>query len=178
MRIGEVNEDNYKIYQQLLDIKNTKSLDDDENKLEKDFSFEARAADIYASGYGIEGMMVREGDPTGHHKMVPVPDWIKKAVIDCEREIFIKNANGTGGTEDGNRVAAIIIDYIKTIPPDERLSTAWTLQQVWGPEARRMEAHLREIVPDWKPGQSFDRNIFANWEPGYGSDENHLDIIA
>jgi len=70
MRIGEVNKDNYKIYQQLLGIKNTKALDnlldDDEDKPVKIPSFEELAAAAYASGHGLEGMMVREGD-TSHY---------------------------------------------------------------------------------------------------------------
>ncbi|MDR0303931.1 MAG: DUF3879 family protein [Chitinispirillales bacterium] len=181
MRVGDINKDNYKVFQQLLNIKNTKPLDDlfdkDEDKVGKNLSYEELAAKLYASGDVLEGMLVRPGD-VSWKKIVPVPDWIKKAVIDHIREVIITNHNGTRSTEDGDKGSAIKLDYIKTLPPSERLSASWTLGRIASAEDQRMDAHIKANFPDWKPGQSFDSSIFDDWKPGYELDENHLDIKA
>jgi hypothetical protein len=178
MRIGEINKDNYKMYLQLIGAKNTKPLDDlfDEDKVEKRLSFEELAADAYARGHCLEGMMVKDGDTGSWHKIVPVPDWIRQAVIDYEREIWVTNANGTASTEQGDNSAAIKLNYLKTIPPSERLSARFTLQQIAGEEAHRLILYLKEKVPGWNPGQSFDRRILT--DTNYGLDDNHLDVKA
>jgi hypothetical protein len=179
MRIGEVNRDNYSYYLQLLGIKDTKSLDKllgkDDSVAEKDYSFEARAKRMVELGYAEEGMMVREGD-TSWQKIVSVPENIKQAVINERRNSILETANGTLTAESGGRENTIIWDYVKTLPPSERLSASWTLQRITQIEGARIGDYLKSQIPGWQPGQAFDRNILT--ESNYGLDENHLDITV
>jgi hypothetical protein len=179
MRIGEVNRDNYSYYLQLLGVKDTKPLDKllgkDDSVAEKDYSFEARAKRMVELGYVIEGTMTREGD-TSWQKIVPVSDEIKQAMIDKRRESILETANGTLTTKSGDEEGALIRTYILTLPPDERLSAAWTLQKITQAEGGRIDTYLKSQIPGWQPGQTFDRSILM--ESNYGLGENHLDITV
>ena len=110
--------------------------------------------------------------------MVYVSDEIKKAVIDYACEVIITNHNGTGTTEQGNKAAAIELNYLKTIPPEQRLAASWTFTQIASAEAQRMDAHIKANFPDWKPGQSFDKSIFDDWKPDYDLVNIPLDVKA
>jgi len=175
MRIGEVNKDNYKYYLQLLGVKN-QSLDNlyGEGKTERDFSFEARAKRMVELGYVMDGMMADEGD-VSWKQIVPVPDSVKQAVIDYERKTFAANANGMVTAKQGDEANAIIYDYLKTIPPKERLSASWTLGQAAQAEAQRLVDYVKANVPGWKNGQHFDPKILTGTNYGLG---NNLDVRA
>jgi len=170
MRIGEVTKDNYQSYLQLLGVKNT-SLDNlyGEGKIEKDFSFEARSKRMVELGYAMEGMMVDEGD-VSWKQIVPVPDWIKQKVIDNERAVFVGNANGMVTAKQGDEANNIILNYIKTLPPKERLSASWTLGQIGQAEAQRLADYVKANVPGWKHGQHFDTEILTGSNYGLGDD--------
>lgn len=171
MRIGDMNQDNYKLYFNLLGVKDTKQLDQmlrkDPGAEKKDYSFEARAKRMVELGYAEEGMMVREGD-TSWQKIVSVPDDIKQAVINKRRESILETANGTLTAASGDAEAALAMKFLKTLPPRERLSASYTLQKIAQAEGGRISDYLKSQIPGWKSGQAFDRKILTESNYGMG----------
>ena len=47
----------------------------------------------------------------------------------------------------------------QNVPEDERLSVAWTLNQIRLEEAQRLADKVRTINPDWQYGEPFDTSI-------------------
>lgn len=76
--------------------------------------------------------------------------------------------------EQGDKAGAIVLNYIKTLPPSERASASWTLQQIGIAENQRLVDYVKSRIPEWKHGQTFDRNIFADTS----SVANGIDIKA
>ena len=169
MRIGDINNDNYKLYQQLLGIKSDKALDDfidgDEKLKEKDYSFEAREKRMVELGYAEEGMMIREGD-TSWRKIVPVSKEIKDKIIETVRRQFLSNANGMSTAGDGDEIGAIMKEYRKNIPAGDRLSVTWTLGEIASSEVVRLAEFVKAKVPGWEAGKPFDPSIFEDYHGG------------
>lgn len=161
--------DNYKEFLKLIGVKNTESLDqliDDAKSKEAEFdhSYEARNARLVAAGHE-DGMLIREGD-TSFRKIVPVSDDIRKKIINTVFEHFMKNGNGMGTAEDGDKIGAIMKEYRKNIPPKDRLSVTWTLDQISMGEAERLVNKVKAHDPSWKFGEPFDKSIFDDYVPG------------
>jgi hypothetical protein len=192
MRIGQVNQENYKDFLKILGVKNPKGLEklngedgsgekgksktsglDQFGQKKGDYSFEAQAARAVAAGLAMEGMVVRHDDES-HKVIVPVSDSIKQKVIDNLRQTIIANGNGTITAEQGDKAAAIAKEYLMTLPPSERLSASWTLQKIEQAEGQRISDYIRSQVPGWTHGQSFDRSILLKSNFGL----NHMDIKA
>jgi hypothetical protein len=186
MRIGQVNQDNYKDMLRIIGVKNPKSLEklhgesegndkglDQFGQKKGDYSFEAQAARAVASGRAIEGMVVRPGDESWK-VIVPVSDSIKQKVIDNLRQTIIANGNGTITAEQGDKAAAIAKEYLKTLPPEQRLSASWTLQKIEQAEGQRISDYIKSQVPGWTHGQKFDTSILTKSNFGL----NHMDIKA
>lgn len=169
MRIGNINKDNYKLYQQLLGVKNNKALEDfingDEKLEEKDHSFEAREKRLVELGYVEEGMMIREGD-TSWRKIVPVSNEIKDKIVETIRRQFITNANGMLEDIDGDEIGAIMKEYRKNIPAKDRLSVTWTLGEIASSEAERLVEFVKAKVSGWDYGKPFDPSIFEDYHGG------------
>lgn len=180
MRIGEVNKDNYKEYLKLFDVKNTKAVEksidsvwgkDKENELEQ--SFEAFAAHWVKMGYALEGMIAIDGDDNWK-KIVDVPDSIRQDVIDKVRKQFLESGNGMVTWQQGDELASVIKDYCKTIPPSERLSASWTLQQLSQVEGQRLMDYVKaNMPPNWKPGEPIDPDVLKAAVSG-----EHIDTKA
>lgn len=171
MRIGEVTKDNYAEYIKLLGGKSTKHLDklfNSEEKIEKDYSFEAREKRLVAEGLILEGTLVENGD-VSWKKIVPVSDKIKDKIISTVKRQFISNGDGKGYAADGDELGVIMQEYLKTVSPSERLSVGWTLDQIVHDENVRLIDFVKKNDPNWNCGKPFDRNIF---------NDNYLDVKA
>lgn len=168
MRIGQVNQDNYKEMLKLFGGNNSKSLENllgkgENNKFAK--TEEERNAMLVKMGYMEEGMLIREGD-TSWKKTVAVSDEIKNKLIETARSQFTTNANGMFEARDGDEIGAIMKEYRTNIPPSERLPVTWTLIQIVQQENQRMIDHVKSKIPGWQPGQSFDKSIFDDYVSG------------
>jgi hypothetical protein len=180
MRIGQVNQENYKDFLKILGVKNPKGLEklhgegngkkaDGQNYYRSD---EESIALAVKAGIVMEGMAFRDGDDS-YKKIVDVPDWIRQKVIDNSREMVIANGNGSVTAEQGDKHAKIIKDYIKTLPPSERASAAYTLEKIGQVERQRIVDYLRAEI-GWQAGQKFDTSILTKSNFGL----NHMDIKA
>ncbi|MDR3288004.1 MAG: hypothetical protein LBT22_01085 [Peptococcaceae bacterium] len=182
MRIGEVNSDNYSLYLKLLGVKNTRSLDKLLGKSKGDIPGvtrprtleECNEASIRA-GYAERWQFVSEGD-NRWKKIVSVPDDIKQAIINKRREGILENANFTLSAKSGDEEAALIMNYVKTLPESERLSASWTLQKIAQAEGARIGKYLKSVIPNLQPGIAFDRGILT--DTNYGLGDKHLDITV
>jgi hypothetical protein len=177
MRIGDVNQDNYKYFLQLFGVKDSKALDAVMGKEGghegKVLSEEETYQKMVKMGYIEEGMLVKEGD-TSYMREVPVSDEVKEKIIATVRRHFLENGNGMskpGGVE-GNDFRAIMTEYRKSIPPSERLAVTYTLSKIQMDEERRLVAYVKANNPTWNYGQRFDKDILLNSNFG----ENSVDV--
>jgi len=187
MRIGQVNQDNYKDYLKILGIKNPKSLD----ILEKGKRSEKGAgsisganiangepmhngrtrketeAELIRLGYvEMEGMIIWEDDDGSWKKIVDVPDYLKQDIIDEARRIFKTNGDGMLHDCDADKTLSSVKDYILSLPPSERLSASWTLEQVFQAENQRMVDYVKASDPSWTFGQKINSDILKNIASG------------
>jgi hypothetical protein len=187
MRIGQVNQENYKDFLKILGVKNPKTLEklggegeDDKNNTNSLFKGGKRPAHItihdicfdeverrlVASGSIDEGMLVRPGDNGSWKKMVDVCDKAKQQVINKVREMVLSQSSGGFiSAEQADELHALVRQYRLTLPPSERLSATWTLGRIADEEERRLVEHIKSQVPGWQSGQAFDPRILtgSNW---------------
>ena len=168
MRIGEVNQNNYKQFLALLGIKNSKALDSILSKDEKGGS--EQVGDRWDPSLE-EGMLIPD-DSGSWKKIVPVSDEVREKIIATVRKQFLAGGNGLLSAADGNEVGAIKKEYRKNIPPDERLSVTWTLSKIYLNEAQRLADYIKSQDPTWNYGQRFDKNILLNSNFG----EKNVDV--
>jgi hypothetical protein len=176
MRIGEVNQDNYKQMLKILGVKDTTNLDKlskKSNKLESEQSWEDIVAAQVKAGYVEEGMVVREGD-TSWRKIVPVSYSIKNKLIEVARRQFLENGNGMSPARDGDELGAIYREYRKGIAPSDRLSVTYTMSQIVRAENQRLIDYVRANVPGWTYGQKIPADVLRDAVSGKG----HLDVKA
>jgi hypothetical protein len=181
MRIGQVNQENYKDFLKILGVKNPKGLEklngegngkkaDGQNYYRSD---EESIALAVKAGLILEGMGGRDGDDS-YKKIVDVSDSVREKIINHVRQVFIANSNGSISASQGDERGAIIKDYLKTLPPSERLSASWTLQQIGREEAERINDYIKSQSPGWSTTQSFNTKILT--ESNFGL--NHMDVKA
>jgi hypothetical protein len=190
MRIGQVNQENYKDFLKILGVKNPKTLeklgDESENgnggktytsSLLKggsktgyisvhDICLDELERRLVASGHYDEGMLVKPGDNGSWRVMVDVSDEAKQQVINKVREMVLSQSSGRYiSAEQGDELNALIRQYRLTLPPSERKSATWTLGQIAGAEERRLVDYIASQVPGWQVGQRFDPSILtrSNW---------------
>lgn len=157
MRIGEVNKDNYMSYLKLFGVKDTKSLDAIVNP---SGSLNVQQYDEngnWINPYGEPGMNITGRDPSSN-KIVEVSDEIKEKLVNLARSEFLDGY----GLSDGEKLSAIVLEYKRSMPEEERINIGWTLQHVYGEEARRIHGLAKENIPGWRSGQPFDRDSMSN----------------
>jgi len=161
MRIGEINQDNYKQFLQMLGVKSSATLDALMGKGVVGNS--GQASNNFGRNYE-EGMVIMEGeDASKYNKIVPVSEKIKDKIIATVRRQFLDNGNGmTKAGTDSAELAAIMKDYRRNIPPNERLSVSWTLCQIQLSEQQRLVNYVKSKDPAWKQGQQFDKSILTD----------------
>jgi len=175
MRIGDVNQSNYKQFLAMLGVKSNKTLDklmgaDQKPEEARPLSKKEYEAKLMKMGYiSEEGMLIMEGeDISQYNRIVPVSDEVRNKIIDTVRRQFLENGNGMSksGGVDGEELGAIGKEYRKNIPPSERLAVSWTLSQIQTNEIQRLTDYIKSKNPSWKPGQAFDKNILINSDFG------------
>jgi len=129
MRIGEVNQDNYKYFLKLFGIKDSKALDAVIGKKQQAGQGESEEEihqRMVRMGYVEDGMLVKEGEPI---RFAPVSDELRDKIIATVRRQFLENGNGMSkpGGVDGGEIGAIMKEYRKNIPPSERLAVTNTM---------------------------------------------------
>jgi hypothetical protein len=82
-------------------------------------------------------------------------------MIENVRKEFLESGNGKRNP-DKSKIAEINKSYMKTLPPSERLSAAWTISQIITDEERRIAAYIKANDPTWDFGKKFDKNILIN----------------
>jgi len=165
MRIGDVNQNNYKQFLNLFGIKDSKALDSIMGKGEQQQAGKGESEEeihqrMVKSGLIEDGMLVKEGD-TSWMREVPVSDEVKEKIIATVRRHFLENGNGMskpGGVE-GNDFRAIFQEYRKDIPPSERLAVTYTLCKIQNDEERRLVNYVKTNDPSWNYGVKFDKDI-------------------
>ncbi|MDR3019377.1 MAG: DUF3879 family protein [Treponema sp.] len=181
MRIGEINQNNYKQFLALLGAKSNTALDKlmGEGENGKELTEEEVIAKMYAEMGIEEGMVTKEGDPCWR-KIVPVSDEVREKIIQTVRRQFLETGNGMpkpADSVDGMAVGKIMKEYRKNIPPSERLAVTWTLSQIETNEIQRLTDYIKKNVPGWNPGQPFDRNILRDSNFGTIS-KDQVDVKA
>jgi len=167
MRIGEVNQENYKQMLKILGVKDTTNLDKlmgksaKEMEAEFDHSFEAAERAMVASGFGQEGMLIREGD-TSWKKIIPVSDEVRDKLIEVVRRQFLANKDGMSDYRDGDEIGAVYRKYREGIPPSERLSATYTMSQIVREENQRLYNYVTAHVPGWKAGQIIPDDVLKD----------------
>jgi hypothetical protein len=159
MRIGDVNQDNYKQFLKLFGIKDSKALD---NIMGADKKASSKQAVPLDPNY--EEGMDTPGDEW--HKIVPVSDEVRNKIIDTVRRHFLENGNGMTKPGDSDEFAAIGKEYRKNIPPSERLAVSWTLNQIQIDEERRLVNYVKSQNPSWNYGAKFDKSILTSTDFG------------
>ena len=168
MRIGEINQDNYKQMLSLFGVKDTSTLDRIIKNGDGDISHEEQVdkaiARLIKTGYVEEGMITKDGENLNWRKTVPVSDDVKDKIIATARRQFLENGNGMSkpGGVDGDEFGAIMKEYRKNIPPAERLAVTWTLSQIQTNELQRLVDYVKLKDPTWKQGQQFDKSILTD----------------
>ncbi|MFJ7731219.1 DUF3879 family protein [Lysinibacillus sp. NPDC097231] len=95
---------------------------------------------------------------TDWKKIVPVSDKVKQDLINVARESMEK----TGGMGDENSpFLKIKQQYLKSLPATERLSAAYTLDQIFTNEAQRLVDFVKAKDPKWTHGQPVKSEILA-----------------
>lgn len=181
MRIGQVNQSNYKMFLQMLGAKNTKTLaallgNRDNKKAGKVLSHAEMEEKLFRMGVVTErGMLVREGD-NSWRKIVPVSDEVKDKIIETVRRHFLENGNGMSRPDGSESIELgdIKKEYRKNIPPSERLAVTWTLSQIELNEIQRLMDYVKSKDPSWSPGKPFDKSILLNSDFG----TNTVDVIV
>jgi hypothetical protein len=178
MRIGDVNQNNYKQFLNLFGIKDSKALDSimgKEQQAEKRDTGEEAYQKMIKMGLIEDGMLAKDGD-TSYLKGAPVSDEVRDKIIATVRRQFLENGNGMSkpGGVDGGEIGAIMKEYRKNIPPSERLAVTTTLCNIQHDEIQRLVDYVKSKDPSWNYGVKFDKNILL--KSNFGT--NNVDIKA
>ena len=86
----------------------------------------------HVNPYGTPGMSLNgAGD---FRRIVSVDESVARQV----RQLALDHMKNGYGVSDGEDVSAAIRDYTLSLPPEERLSASWTLNEIFHSEARRL----------------------------------------
>lgn len=160
MKISDINQHNYTLFMRLFCKTNPKVMK--LSQLLSDIPSQAQSCTLGPPGVG-EDVTGR----TDWKKIVPVPKDVTDKLLATVKESFEQRNGMTGEHSNQND---IINDYLQTLPPEERPSASWTLNQVIINEANRYVNKIRQHDPNWMNGQPFDTSILDE-RPA----ENHLD---
>jgi hypothetical protein len=159
MRIGDVNQDNYKQFLALFGVKGNKTLD---NLMGADGKASSKQAVQIDPNYE-EGMA---DDGREWKYIVPVSDEVREKIISTVRRQFLENGNGMTKPGDSDEFAAIGKEYRKNIPPSERSAVSWTLNQIQIDEERRLVNYVKSQNPSWNFGAKIDKSILTSTDFG------------
>lgn len=110
--------------------------------------------------YGTPGMSLNDvGD---YRKIVPVDEGVVQQV----KQIAFNHMKNGYGVSDGEDISKVIRDYTMSLAPEKRLSTSWTLNEIFHSEARRLGEFVHSQDPGWDWGKPFDAGILDGYVPG------------
>ena len=159
MRIGEINLNNFLAYQKMF----SKAGAGAPSLPMAQFANlpERKHTNPYAEpGMDITGR-------TDWKKIIPVSDEIREKVLSLTKREFLNNY----GMSDGEEYSAMARAYIKGLPPEERAPAGWTIDQLRINKSQEYAAKIREHIPGWNYGDSFDPSFLEDKAPS----ENVLD---
>jgi hypothetical protein len=162
MRIGEINQNNYKQFLALFGVKGNKTLD---NLMGADGKASSKQA-VQISPNFEEGMDTSGTSGDEWHKIVPVSDEVRDKIVATVRRQFLENGNGMVSSKNGMEIGAIMKEYRKNIPPSERLAVTWTLSQIQINEERRLVNYVKSQNPSWSFGTKIDKSILTSTDFG------------
>ena len=114
----------------------------------------------HVNPYGTPGMSLNgAGD---YRKMVPVDEGVVRQV----KQIALDHMKKGYGVSDGEDISKAIRDYTMSLPPEQRLSASWTLNEIFHGEAARLGEYVRQRVPGWNWGKPFDTSILEGYRQG------------
>lgn len=163
MRIGDVTTDNYMGFMKMFGGKGTRlpgAFGGKGAKSQADAGARDHEAKLISAGYLEEGMLLRAGDDSWKRR-VPVSDEIKETLISVVQRQFVTNGNGMGTTEDGDEIGALMKEYRKNIPPGERLSVTWTMEQIVREESNRLVNFVKANDPEWSCGREINQDLLS-----------------
>lgn len=155
MRIDQINQYNYVGFMKLLSNNQKAAETSSLSQLLSDLSQSVpQAQKCSVNPYANPSQDIT--GRTDWKKIIPVSKEVTDKLSANVKEDFAERKGMTG---EHNNQNDIINDYLKTLPPEERSSASWTLQQVIINEANRYVTKIRQHDPHWINGQPFDTNI-------------------
>lgn len=114
----------------------------------------------HVNPYGTPGMSLNgAGD---FRRIVSVDESVARQV----RQLALDHMKNGYGVSDGEDVSAAIRDYTLSLPPEERLSASWTLNEIFHSEAIRLGEFVHQQDPSWDWGKPFDTSILDGYRQG------------
>ena len=114
----------------------------------------------HVNPYGTPGMSLNNaGD---FRKMVPVDEGVARQV----KQIAFDHMKNGYGVSDGEDISKVIRDYTMSLAPEKRLSTSWTLNEIFHSEAARLGEYVHRHDPGWDWGKPFDTGILDGYRQG------------
>ena len=114
----------------------------------------------HVNPYGTPGMSLNgAGD---YRNIVPVDEDIAQRV----KQIALDHMKNGCGVSDGEDISRVIRDYAMSLPPDQRLSASWTLNEIFHREAVRLGEYVHRQDPGWDWGKPFDTSILDGYRQG------------
>lgn len=107
----------------------------------------------YKNSYGVEGMCVT--GRSDYKKIIPVSDEMKNHVLEDVKLGYYKY-NGMSGDNEAEWDAYYRKnnEYFKTLKREDRLSAAWTLNQLHLGISNKVSSAIKEKVPGWTAGKA------------------------
>jgi len=117
----------------------------------------------------IKGLVTYHGQQPDR-RILDLPDHMREAMITFAREDFTRNFGGSrDSVRSGERQTMLQHSFLREIPVQDRQAASWTLSRMRGEESRRIEAAVREVMPNWQIGQRVPDEILRPILNGAGS---------
>lgn len=112
----------------------------------------------YKNSYGVEGMCVT--GRSDYKKIIPVSDEMKNHVLEDVKLGYYKY-NGMSGDNEAEWDAYYRKnnEYFKTLKREDRLSAAWTLNQLHLGISNKVSSAIKEKVPGWTEGKAIPEGL-------------------
>lgn len=112
----------------------------------------------YKNSYGVEGMCVT--GRSDYKKIIPVSDEMKNHVLEDVKTAYYKY-NGMSGDNEAEWDAYYRKnnEYYKTLKREDRLSAAWTLNQLHLGISNIVTSTIKEKVPGWTAGKEIPAGL-------------------
>lgn len=117
-------------------------------------------SESHVNPYGTPGMSLN--DTGDYRKIVPVDERAAQRV----KQIAFDHMKNGYGVSDGEDISKVIQGYTMSLAPEQRLSTSWTLNEMFHREATRLGEFVRQNDPSWNWGKPFDTSILNDYRQG------------